>query len=382
MAILPSQRHRFDLPADVAYLNCAYMSPMAHEVAAACHAGVDRKRRPWLVKPADFFSATEAARTAFAGLLGAPATPNDVALVPAASYGMAVAAANLPIGPGRRVLMIEAEFPSTILTWRDRARETGGDFHLVPHPADHDWTAALLAAIDERTAVAALPACHWIDGSLVDLVRIGARLREVGAALVLDLTQSLGVLPFPLAAVDPDFLVVAGYKWLMAPYSTGFLYVAPRHHEGRPIERSWFARAGSENFGGLIDYPEAYQPGARRFDMGEPSNFGLLPGATAALGMIAAWGVSSVAETVGALTARVVALAADRGLECVPAGLRAAHYASLRAPGGFPADLADRLARERVYASIRGGTVLRVTPQVYNEATEVDRLFAVLDQAS
>ncbi len=34
-------------------------------------------------------------------------------------------------------------------------------------------------AITERTAVAALPALHWMDGAVIDLVRVARRLREV-----------------------------------------------------------------------------------------------------------------------------------------------------------------------------------------------------------
>jgi selenocysteine lyase/cysteine desulfurase len=75
-------------------------------------------------------------------------------------------------------------------------------------------------------AIGALPHCHWIDGGLLDLVAIGARCREVGSALVVDATQSLGALPLDLAAVRPDYLVRPDYKWLLGPYSLGYLYVA------------------------------------------------------------------------------------------------------------------------------------------------------------
>ncbi|MDX2058916.1 MAG: aminotransferase class V-fold PLP-dependent enzyme [Gemmatimonadales bacterium] len=380
MAILPSQRALFELPSDIAYLNAAYMGPLSRDVAAAGRAGVDAKLRPWLLKPADFFVATDGARAAFARLLGSPATGEDIAIVPAASYGMAVAAANLPLRAGQRVLTLEAEFPSTILTWRDRARAVGAEFVQLPRPEDHDWTRVVLEAIDERTAVAALPQCHWIDGARLDLARIGARLREVGGALALDLTQSLGALPIDLAAVDPDFLVVACYKWMLGPYSTGFLYVAPRRQEGRPLEQHWFGRIGSQNFSAL-GYPEGFQPGARRFDVGEPSNFALLPAAVAAIEQLITWGVANVADTAAALADRIVAEAAGRGLVAVPSPLRARHYVGLKASRPLPTDLPDRLARERVFVSVRGGSALRITPHVYNEPWEVDRLFAVLDAA-
>lgn len=376
--MLPSARHLFDLPHDVTYLNCAYMSPLSRQVAQAGRDGIDAKQRPWEVVPADFFTTADRGRTAFARLLGAPATADDLAIVPAASYGMATAAANLPLGPGQRVLVLAEEFPSTILTWRSRAQQAGAELVTIPRPADDDWTAAVLSAIDDRTAVAALPACHWIDGVRLDLRAIRSRLDQVGAALVLDLTQSLGVMPFDLAAVDPDFLVAACYKWLLGPYSIGLLYVAPRRQQGTPLEQHWFGRAGSENFSALLGYPEAFQPGARRYDMGEPANFALIPPAVAAVEQILAWGVANLSETIGAYNAAILARAEALGATAVSPRLRAPHYLSLRMPTES-ASLAEQLAAERVYVSIRGGGTLRITPHVYNEAHEIDRLFAVLE---
>ncbi|MGE0556121.1 MAG: aminotransferase, partial [Gemmatimonadales bacterium] len=100
MAILSSQRHRFEIPDDVTYLNCAYMSPLSKATVAIGQEALARKAQPWTLQAADFFSLTDRTRTAFASLLGAPAAPDDIALVPAASYGMAVAARNLPLSAG------------------------------------------------------------------------------------------------------------------------------------------------------------------------------------------------------------------------------------------------------------------------------------------
>ena len=378
MPTLSPQRHLFDIPRDVAYLNCAYMSPLSHRVVEACRVGLLRKQRPWELDPADFFRLVDQGRATFARLVGPPATADDVAIVPAASYGMAVAARNLPVGQGQRVVVMADEFPSTILTWRDRARTAGAELVTVARPADADWTEAVLAAIDDRTAVAALPQNHWFDGARLDLARIRARLTEVGGALALDLTQSLGAAPFDLGAVDPDFMVAACYKWLMGPYSTGFLYVAPRWHDGHPLEHHWFGRIGSENFSALTGYPEAFQPGARRFDVGEPSNFALLPGAIAAIEQILDWGVANIADTCGALVDDLVARVAPRGWTAVPTSLRSRHYVGLRAPGGLPADLSRRLTAAKVSVSVRGGHTLRVTPHVYNDGADLDRLLDVL----
>ncbi|MEM7025952.1 MAG: aminotransferase class V-fold PLP-dependent enzyme, partial [Pseudomonadota bacterium] len=142
-------------------------------------------------------------------------------MIPAASYGVGVAAANLPCGQGRRILVLADQFPSNVYAWDDLARRTGGEIVRVARPVDGDWTPAVLAELDERVAITALPHCHWTDGSLIDLVTVAKSCREVGSALVLDVTQSLGALPLDLAAIDPDYVACAGYKWLLGPYSSG-----------------------------------------------------------------------------------------------------------------------------------------------------------------
>jgi selenocysteine lyase/cysteine desulfurase len=372
---LPSQRHLFDLPDDVTWINCAYMSPQLRAVSEAGRESVLRKARPWSVRPEDFFTDSEALRGLFADLVGADA--EGVALVPSASYGLAVAAANVPVRVGQRLLVLAEEFPSNVYPWRELAERAGAQVVTVRRPEDGDWTRALLAELDERTALVAVPHCHWTDGGRVDLVRVGERAREVGAALAVDATQSLGALPLDVAEVRPDFLAAAGYKWLMGPYSQSYLYVAPKYREGRPIEHNWLMRGGSEDFSRLVDYRDDFQPGARRFDAGERSNFVLVPMAMAALRQLLAWGVHDTQETLRGLTERVAKGARGLGLEVPPESQRAGHLIGLKRRGGYAPDVAAKLAARKVFVSVRGDSI-RVSPHLYNTAADVDRLLEEL----
>ena len=282
--MISCQRHLFDIPPDVAYLNCAYISPILNAVREAGVAAAQRKSRPWAIKPIDFFTDAEVGRERFAQLIGA--TAEDVALVPATSYGTATAARNLPCGAGQRIIVLHEQFPSNVYPWRELAATRGAELVTLPRPEDDNWTGAILDALDDRVAIAALPHVHWTDGALVDLDRVGVRCREVGAALVVDGTQSVGALPFDVRTIQPDFLVVSTYKWLLGPYAAGYLYVAPRWHDGVPLEYNWANRADSEDFARLVDYRDGFQPGARRFDVGERGNIHLVPMANAALSQI------------------------------------------------------------------------------------------------
>jgi selenocysteine lyase/cysteine desulfurase len=372
---LGDQRRLFEIPGDISYLNCAYMSPQLRSAREAGERAVGRKSRPWEIAPPDFFGDAEESRALFARLVGGE--PDGVALVPSVSYGIAVAAANVPVREGQRILILEDQFPSNVYAWRELAKRSGAKLVTVPRPADHDWTSAVLEQLDANTAVAALPNCHWTDGSLLDLRRVGERAREAGAALVVDAIQSLGAHPFDVREVRPDFLIASAYKWLLGPYGVGFMYAGEGWREGEPIEHNWINRRGSEDFSGLVSYEEAFQPGARRYDVGERANFALLPVANEALRQILEWGVENVRETIGGLTDLIEGEARERGIEAVPKEARARHMIGLKLGTAAPQDLAARLAAQGVYVSVRGESV-RVSPHLYNTERDVERLFAAL----
>jgi selenocysteine lyase/cysteine desulfurase len=370
-----SQRRLFAIPEEITYLNCAYLSPQLHGVDAAGRAALDRVARPWEITPRDFFSDAEAARERFARLVGGDT--DGVAVIPSVSYGIALAARNLPISRGGTVVVLEEQFPSNVYEWRDAAARAGGEVVTVPRPPDSDWTTAVLGHIEGRTAVVAVPNCHWTDGTVLDLVRVGEAAQSAGAALVVDATQSLGARPLDVGAVRPDFLVTTVYKWLLGPFTLGFCWVAPHLRAGEPLERNWLTRAGSDDFTGLVQYTDGYVEGARRYDMGERPHFVAMPMAIAALDRILEWGVGNVESYIGALTDELAAGAEELGWELAPRTSRARHMIGLRKPGGIPDELPGLLEEADVYVSVRG-TSIRVSPHVYNSSADVARLLEVL----
>jgi selenocysteine lyase/cysteine desulfurase len=375
---LPCQRARFAIPDDVCYLNTAYMSALLESVRLAGESAVGLKSRPWQVKAEHWFARVERARALFGELIGASA--DDIALVPSASYGIAAAAKNAPLASGQTIVVMQDQFPSAVYPWRRKAAEAGGSVVTVARPADHDWTAALLEVIDARCRVVSLPACHWSDGALIDLHAVGARARDVGAQLVLDLSQSAGAAPFDLAGIDPDWICAPAYKWLLGPYSAGFLYAAPRQQTGVPLEENWIVRAGSEDFSRLVDYVDEYREGARRFDVGERSNFILVPMLIAGLEQLLEWGVERIAETLRQTNATLAAIAERHGLRALPAELRSPHILGLEAPDGLPADLIPKLAEQSVYIGLRGNA-LRVAPHVHVSDADLQRFDYALGRA-
>jgi selenocysteine lyase/cysteine desulfurase len=373
--MIPCQRHLFDIPDDVAYFNCAYMAPLMKSAMEAGTAGLARKTHPWEITPDKFFDGAEEFRTVASQFLDC--SPDSIAIVPSASYGISTAARNLPLKSGQCVLVLAEQFPSHYYPWQRLAEENDAALKVVPWPEDHDWTAAVLRSFTPDVAIAALPNVQWTSGGKLDLILIGQACRERGIALVLDLTQSLGALPFSVRDVQPDFAVAASYKWMLAPYSIGLLYVSERWQNGRPLEENWIQRDNSRDFSSLILYSKNYDSGARRFDMGERANFAVLPAAVQAMKQLLEWKIEQISDTIGVHSRRLASEAADFGFSSPPENLRAPHYLCLRRRDVIPGELPAMLAREKVFVSVRGSSI-RVTPHLYNTETDADRLISCL----
>ena len=377
--MLPSQRHLFEIPRDVCYLNSASYSPLPLQTLNAGRAAVGRKGQPWTLDAGFANRQYERARAAAARLINADAS--DVALIPAISYGVATAAKVLTIPRGTRVIVLENDHSSPVLEWHARADAQGFVVETVRQPADGDWTAAVLAAIDRSGAppvgLASISSVHWSDGGLIDVTQVQAALRRHGAMFVIDATQSAGVVAMDVGQLDPDAVIFPTYKWLIGPYGRAFLYIAKRHQNGMPLEQTSAGRrnVNSENpvyFGDL-----AYVDNARRYDMGERDYFISLEMASIGMEMMADWGAAAVVERLAMLTQRIADGVRDLGVSVLDRRLRAPHILSLGMAGGISKNLIAQLAAENIHVALRLGR-MRISPHVFNDEADADRFIAVL----
>ena len=368
---LSEQRAAFNVPPEIGYFNTANLAPQLHAVREAGAAALERRGRPWTISSQDWFTDVERLRALFARLVGGDA--DGVALVPATSYGFAVAARNLPLRPGERVLVLDEEYPSGIYTWRAAARRSGAEVLTVRRQEGQTWTEAVLAVLDERVAIVSVPNVHWTDGAFVDLAAIAARSRELGARLVVDGSQSVGALPLLVDELRPDFLITVGYKWLLGPFGVGYLYVAEEHRQGEPLEENWIVRAGADDFARLVEYCDEYQPGARRFDVGQRTKFELVPMAIAALEQLLSWEVPMIAAALAARTAQIATRASELGLAPTPDDERGPHMLGVRLPDAVREHVVPALAAEDCFAALRGAS-LRIAPHLHTTDSDVERL--------
>jgi selenocysteine lyase/cysteine desulfurase len=373
-----SQRHLFDIPDDIAYFNCAYYSPLLNESGNRLIEGVKSKSHPWERTPSDFFTDAEKIRKSVADIFGGES--EGYAIVPSVSYGISTAARAIEpqLGKGDSILILEEGFPSNVLPWTRIAEERGVRLIKVPVPEDGNWTRAIINRMDKSVKVLALFTCHWTNGAYTDLVAIRKAIGD-DVILAIDATQSLGAMPFPMEGVKPDFLVAAGYKWLLCPYGFSLMYLSERWRTLRPLEESWQARENAEDFGSLVLSSDKYKSGARRFDVGQKGTPTILPGVIAALEQIKVWGVDHISDSLIVINNRITDHLSKLGFQLPDSSQRSPHMFGATIPERYKGNLVVELNNRKIFISQRGNSV-RFSPHLHISDHDVNRLLETLEE--
>lgn len=381
--MLQSQKHLFNLDPSVHYLNNAYRAPQLNSAEQAGIASIISQRNPFQFKPTDFFDGVEIIRSSFGKLVNCE--PASVALMPSTSYGFSSVLNNIKAKPTSKAIVVKDEFPSGYFSIARWAKENQARVEIIYPDATalskgESWNENLLNAIDANTSVVLISSIHWMSGIKFDLKAIGAKCKAVGAAFVVDGTQSVGAMPIDVQDCQIDALICATYKWLLGPYSLTIAYIGEKFHHGIPLEESWMNRQNARDFGKLSEYEENYSAGAARFTVGEASNFVLVPMLQASLDQILAWTPEAIQTYSKALNRPLLDFIERIGGHVEPELFLAQHLLAPQLPKGINSDrLKKELEENQIFVSARG-EYLRISINVFNEQKDIDALMHVIGQ--
>lgn len=366
-------RHDFSDFGPVTYLNCAYHGPFPRVTAERIRRAVEIESDPTQLVTADFFELRERIRARLSGLLGA--SPDEIALVGSATQAIGILAGGLEFRPGDEVVISSENFPSNLFTWIN-LRRRGVKVNVLRPTRGYLSTDEVKAAMNSRTRVLALDWVNYSTGVRIDLAELGELAHQHGALFVVDATQGAGAIPVNLRTLPVDGMVAAAYKWLLGPYGTGFLYVNAKFQEQLDLKVvSWLSVEGAEDFDALPAEEFAVLKSARRFDI---LTFLGMYGLDASLEFLERVGVRTVHEHCTRLLDRLT-----RGLKKKGYGLSAADDPErrstilcfqARSPDASAA-LYQKLKSEKIAVSLRHG-MIRVSPHLYNDEADIDRLLA------
>ena len=376
------QKSKFNLTGKKVYLNCAYMSPMLKKVEKAGIKGIHFQRKPDKIMPEDFFRNIEKIKGSFSRLINCK-NPDRIAYVPAASYGLANVTNNIKLERGEGVVVVGDQFPSNVYPWMNLTKKYDGELKFVKKQTSSksqgkQWNEDILSAIDKKTKVVSMGIVHWADGTLFDMKKIREKTRENNALLIIDGTQSIGSMPFDVDDIQPDALVCAGYKWLMGPYGSGLSYFGEFFDDGEPIEESWINRKGSEDFSNLINYQHEYAKFAKRYSVGQQSNFINVDMLNQGIKQINKWGVDNVYDYIKSISSKYFDMLDRSKVWYEEEDYRAGHLFGLK-PKKNLKKILKKIREKNIYISLRGD-IIRVSPSVYNTEKDVLKLFECVSE--
>lgn len=367
---MPDFRREFFDFGRVTYLNCAYHGPFPRVTAERIQQAVELESNPTRLLTSHFFDLRESIRTRLARILGAAA--DNLALVASATQGFGHVASGLEFRPGDEVVISSANFPSNLFTWIN-LRRLGVRVHVLKPQRGILALDDVAAAMNDRTRLLALDWVSYSNGARADLAALGDLAHRRGALFVVDGTQGAGAIEMDLKSLPVDVLAAAAYKWLLAPYGTGFLYLRPEVQEQLDLKVvSWLAVEGSEDFEALPVEDFTVTKTARRFDILAFINmFGL----EASLEFIERIGVATIYAHCTRLLGRLAKGLLMRGYALAADGARMpSTILCFQSPSPeATATVYQKLKSQNIVVSLRHG-MIRVSPHLYNDEADIDRL--------
>jgi len=286
----------------------------------------------------------------------------DIGFLSTASAALSLFLGGIDWQPGDRIVTLADEFPNQYY-YASALGARGVELIEVPE----------IDSLPARTRAVTISSVNYSSGYRPDLNRVSRIVHEAGALLYVDGTQSVGALRFDVQAIQPDFLAVDGYKWLLSPNGATFFYISPELRRPLvPAVVGWRSDRGWRGVDDLNHGAPQFAEGAERYE-GGMLNFPSLYGLAESVRMMLEIGPERIER-------RVLALADQAAGILRGAGASIRHGGSNVVAAHFPDRDASALARElrnrRIVVAARHGN-LRVSPHFYNDENDL----AVLAQA-
>ncbi|HKO99953.1 MAG TPA: aminotransferase class V-fold PLP-dependent enzyme [Pyrinomonadaceae bacterium] len=323
----------------------------------------------------NWLAVKEHARTQIATMLGA--RPEQVAFVRNTSDGLSTVANGYNWKPGDNLVTFRNEFPSNRYPWL-RARDAYGvEIRICDERDGRVDLDQLIGLIDAKTRLVAISHVQYASGYRCDLERVARAARAHDALLVVDVIQSLGVVPIDVQAELVDVAAGACHKWLLTPEGVGFLFLSDRARERiEPTLVGWISVPDPENFD---DFEQGWNEGTLAWETGT-SPVGLIHGLDASLTLLTQTGIASIHNYLGELTDYLCERLRGSDYQVISSRVPAekSQIVSIQHFAGVtPMELFHHLKEKRIMTAPRGHG-LRISPHFYNTTADIDALVAAL----
>lgn len=371
-----SWQHEFPLDPTICYLNHAAVAPWPQRAAEAVRLFAQENSLQGARDYPRWAKLEKQLRQQLKQLINAPST-DDIALVKNTSEALSFVAQGINWQTGDEIVTSNQEFPSNRIPW-EALSERGVSLQQVALEGD-DPEQALIDAMGANTRLLTISSVQYASGLRMDLQRLGAACKARGVLFCVDAIQSLGALPFDVQAIDCDFAMADGHKWLLGPEGLGVFYCrASKRADLQLTQHGWHMVEAMGNYD-----LQQWQPAssARRFEAGSPNTLAQ-HALSASLELLLDIGMHDVAallqQRVSYLITRLQQLAEVRLLSPQDQERRAG-IITFAIDGVDHARLHKDLMQAGVICAQRGGGI-RWSPHFYTADATLDRAIELLQQ--
>ncbi len=367
-------RSEFPQDSKVVFMNNAAVSPLPLSTVKNLKDLVDLLHGEGALNPMPLFSVVEELRKSLARLINSQ--PEQIALMGNCASAISQIAFGLQFKRGEKIVFWDQEYPSNAFPWLEAGRRSGAEVEILKSDSNMSVnTQKLLDAIRPGVRVVALSWVQFQSGVVSPLKEIASACRRVGAYLIVDVFQGLGVQPFDFRDSGAHAVCGGSHKWLAGPAGSGFLALDEELlSQLRPI------LVGANTFKslGLPFDPEAeIFPDARRFEPGAPALLNM-SGWKNSINLILETGVDEIHAQALKVSKKLFTTLKDRGYEVLgnqEFAQRPSPITTIRLQN--PAPIYENLDRAGIAYSPRGGGV-RLSPHGFNLEREADRVLEFL----
>jgi len=367
----------FNLDSKLIYVNHAAVAPWPIRTVQAVKQFADENGHIGSRHYEQWLKVEQHLKQDLASLINAQSA-NEIALLKNTSEGLSIIAKGIQWRAGDNIVISNEEFPSNFIVW-DALRAQGVELRIANISCSNNPERAIIELMDTNTRLLSISAVQYASGLRMNLELLGKACKSYHALYCIDAIQQIGALQFDVQAMDADFVIADGHKWMLGPEGLALFYCKQSSMEELELQQyGWHMVEDLSDFNNMQNWQAAGN--ARRFECGSPNTLAI-HALQASIRLLLKHGMLEIEKAVLSNVQILI-----KTFLQLP-GINILSPTDISRHGGIftfskkdvdSQQLYQCLVKKGVVCAPRGGGI-RFSPHYYNQQTEFERLAEWVD---
>lgn len=298
---------------------------------------------------------------------------DEIALLKNTSEGLSIIAKGIDWKAGDNIVISDQEFPSNFIVW-DALRSQGVELRIANISDNTDPEESIIEQMDEHTRLLSISAVQYASGLRMDLNKLGQACKSYNSLYCVDAIQQIGAIEFDTQAIDADFVIADGHKWMLGPEGLAMFYCKKSSMEQLSLQQfGWHMVEDMSDFSAMQNWQAASS--ARRFECGSQNMLGA-HALNASISLLLEHGMTAIEKAVLGNVQSLI-----KQFQALPSVTILSPLTTQRHAGIFTFNkkgvdnqkLYEHLVSQGTVCAPRGGGI-RFSPHFYNQAGQFQQL--------